>query len=111
MAASQADDELPKKLEQTTLSSSPKLEDLSAENLTQHVINISSNISNERVKFIFSKLIQHAHDFVREVDLQRDEWEASWQFLTDVSIQYTHSVPLAWNREIVFSDMFSVKFP
>lgn len=61
-----------------------KLEDLTADNLTQHVIKISSNIDNERVKYIFSKLIQHAHDFVREVDLQRDEWEASWQFLTEV---------------------------
>ncbi|KAL2014387.1 hypothetical protein VTN00DRAFT_1912 [Thermoascus crustaceus] len=61
-----------------------KLEDLTADNLTQHVINISSNINNERVKFIFSKLIQHAHDFIRETDIQRDEWEASWQFLTEV---------------------------
>ncbi|KAL2218470.1 Intradiol ring-cleavage dioxygenase [Thermoascus aurantiacus ATCC 26904] len=62
------------------------LEDLTADNLTQHVIKISANISNERVKFIFSKLIQHAHDFIRETELQRDEWEAAWKFLTDVSV-------------------------
>ncbi|KAL1968206.1 hypothetical protein VTN77DRAFT_2041 [Rasamsonia byssochlamydoides] len=85
MASCQANgDEVQKKQNGTISSSSPKLEDLTAENLTAHVINISSNISNERVKFIFSKLIQHAHDFIREVDLQRDEWEAAWQFLTDV---------------------------
>ncbi|KAJ9271483.1 hypothetical protein DTO212C5_2275 [Paecilomyces variotii] len=68
----------------STETNGAKLEDLTADNLTQHVIKISSNISNERIKFIFSKLIQHAHDFAREVDLQRDEWEASWQFLTEV---------------------------
>lgn len=70
----------------STETNGAKLEDLTADNLTQHVIKISSNISNERIKFIFSKLIQHAHDFAREVDLQRDEWEASWQFLTEVSV-------------------------
>lgn len=64
----------------------PKLEDITAENLTDHVIKISSNISNERVKYIFSKLIKHAHDFVREVDLQTDEWEATWQFLAAVCL-------------------------
>lgn len=61
-----------------------ELKDISAENLTQHVIKISTNVDNERIKFLFSRLIQHAHDFVREVELQRDEWEAAWQFLTDV---------------------------
>lgn len=61
-----------------------ELKDISPENLTQHVIKISSNVSNERIKFLFSRLIQHAHDFIREVELQRDEWEAAWQFLTDV---------------------------
>lgn len=81
MATPQTNGELQKKQNGPI---SPKLEDLTAENLTSHVINISSKISNERIKFIFSKLIQHAHDFVREVDLQRDEWEAAWQFLTDV---------------------------
>ena len=67
----------------------PELQDISAENLTSHVIDISTKISDERVKYIFTKLIQHAHDFVRDVDLQKDEWEAAWQFLTDVCIDPT----------------------
>lgn len=59
-------------------------EDLTIENLTAHVVKVSSNISNERVKFIWSKLIQHSHDFVRETELTTAEWEAAWQYLTAV---------------------------
>jgi hypothetical protein len=58
--------------------------ELNVDDHTAHVIKVSSNIDNERIKFIFSRLIQHAHDFIRETEIQRDEWEASWDFLTKV---------------------------
>jgi hypothetical protein len=29
-------------------------------------------------------LVHQLHDFVRDVQLQTDEWEAAWQFLTKV---------------------------
>jgi hypothetical protein len=58
--------------------------DLTVGNLTSHTIKISTNIDDERVKCLFSKLIQYAHDFVREVNLTTNEWEAAWQYLTDV---------------------------
>lgn len=80
----------------------PKLEDLSAENLTDHVIKISSNISNERVKYIFSKLIKHAHDFVREVDLQKDEWETTVNFLAAVCCLQSFECALLKNRYDVY---------
>jgi len=59
-------------------------EDLTVDNITPHVIRTSTNVSNERTKFLFSKLIQCAHDYVRDVDLKTHEWEAAWQYLTDV---------------------------
>ncbi|OQV02185.1 hypothetical protein CLAIMM_07423 [Cladophialophora immunda] len=65
-----------------TVSNSASFENLDVDDLTAHVIKVSSNIDNQRVKFIFSRLIQHSHDFIRETDIQRHEWEAAWEFLT-----------------------------
>ncbi|KIX09907.1 uncharacterized protein Z518_00988 [Rhinocladiella mackenziei CBS 650.93] len=59
-------------------------DDLTVENLTPHVIEIGSNIESERLKFVFSTLIQHSHDFVRETRLTTAEWESAWQYLTKV---------------------------
>jgi hypothetical protein len=60
------------------------LEDLTIDNLTSHVISMSTQIDDARVKYLTTKLIQHLHDFVRDVQLRTDEWEAAWQFLTKV---------------------------
>lgn len=60
------------------------LEDLTIENLTSHVISMSTQVNDARVKYLTTKLIQHLHDFVRDVQLRTDEWEATWQFLTKV---------------------------
>ena len=59
-------------------------DDLTIDNLTPHVIKLSSNIEDERLKFVFAKLIQHSHDFVRETKITTPEWEAAWQYLTRV---------------------------
>ena len=62
----------------------PSPDDLTIDNLTSHVIKLSSNIENERLKFVFAKLIQYSHDFVRDTKLTTAEWEAAWQYLTAV---------------------------
>lgn len=58
--------------------------DLTIDNLTPHVIKLSSNIKDERLKFVFAKLIQYSHDFVRDTKLTTAEWEAAWKYLTEV---------------------------
>jgi hypothetical protein len=60
------------------------LEDLTIDNLTSHAISMSTQVNDARVKYLATKLIQHLHDFVRDVQLRTDEWEAAWQFLTKV---------------------------
>ena len=74
----------------STASTSP--DDLTIDNLTPHVIKLSSNIQNERMKFVFAKLIQYSHDFVRDTKLTTAEWEAAWQYLTEV--QHIRSQPV-----------------
>jgi len=57
--------------------------DMTEENLTENVIRINSQGSeNPRLNYVLSKLVRYLHDFVREVELQTDEWEAACQFLT-----------------------------
>lgn len=72
----------------TTPNASP--DDLTIDNLTPHVIKLSSNIENERLKFVFAKLIQYSHDFVRDTKLTTAEWEAAWQYLTEVRPIWIH---------------------
>lgn len=63
-----------------------KIEDLTADNLTEHVIKTCTvNTPNERTKELVSGLIRHAHEYVREVKLKPGEWETGWQYLTQVS--------------------------
>jgi hypothetical protein len=63
---------------------SGNLKEMSAENLTAHVIKTSQNIDNPRHKYLLLKLIQATHDYVRDVDLKTDEWETAWAYLTEV---------------------------
>jgi hydroxyquinol 1,2-dioxygenase len=63
-----------------------KIEDLTADNLTEHVIKTCTvNTPNERTKELVSGLIRHVHEYVREVKLKPGEWETGWQYLTQVS--------------------------
>ncbi|GAD93001.1 catechol dioxygenase [Paecilomyces variotii No. 5] len=62
-----------------------ELEDLLADNLTPHVIKTSTqNVKDARIKELISKLIQHLHDYTREVQLKPHEWEAAIQYLTNI---------------------------
>ncbi|KIY02058.1 uncharacterized protein Z520_02196 [Fonsecaea multimorphosa CBS 102226] len=85
---------------------------LDVDDLTAHVIKVSSNIDNERVKFIFSRLIQHSHDFIRETDIQRHEWEAAWEFLTKAGLTMPPQVGQACHPErqefILLSDVLGI---
>ncbi|KAJ4854707.1 dioxygenase domain-containing protein [Trichoderma breve] len=61
------------------------LEELTAENLTPHVIKVSTeNVKSERLVELVTGLIQHLHDYVKEVQLKPTEWEAAVQYLTQV---------------------------
>ena len=61
----------------------PQLLDLTEDNLTENVIRINSQgKENPRLNYILSKLVRVLHDFVKDVDLQTEEWEQAWQFLT-----------------------------
>lgn len=61
------------------------LEELTAENLTPHVIKVSTeNVKNERLIELVTGLIQHLHDYVKEVRLKPAEWDAAIQYLTQV---------------------------
>ncbi|RAL12326.1 aromatic compound dioxygenase [Aspergillus homomorphus CBS 101889] len=62
----------------------PPMLDLTIENITENVMKINSMCDNPRLRYLILKLIQAAHDYVREVGLQFDEWEQAWEFLTKV---------------------------
>ncbi|OJJ99363.1 hypothetical protein ASPACDRAFT_44024 [Aspergillus aculeatus ATCC 16872] len=62
----------------------PPMLDLTIENITENVMKINSMCDNPRLRYLILKLIQAAHDYVRDVGLQFDEWEQAWQFLTKV---------------------------
>lgn len=52
----------------------------------------TQNVQNERTRDLISGLIQHLHDYVREVKLKSGEWETGVQYLTKVKqmkIPYT----------------------
>jgi catechol 1,2-dioxygenase len=53
-------------------------------NFTQHCIDtIGPNVS-PRNRLVFSALINHIHDFAREVELTVDEWMMGVQFMNAV---------------------------
>lgn len=53
-----------------------------AETLTQAVVESAATARDERIRTIFTSLIEHLHAFVREVELTPDEWMTGIRFLT-----------------------------
>jgi len=51
---------------------------------TEHVIKTIGPKCPDRERFILSKLIQHLHDFTREVELTVDEWMAGVHFMNSI---------------------------
>ena len=52
--------------------------------ITTEVLGRLQDAGNPRLLQIMSALIQHLHDFAREVALTEEEWFAGVRFLTDV---------------------------
>ena len=62
-----------------------KIRDLTVDNLTPHVVKTcTQNVSDKRTAELVTGLVQHLHDYVREVQLKSEEWEAGWRYLTEV---------------------------
>src|SRR5687767_3361470 len=52
--------------------------------ITQAVIARHANITNERLQRVMTSLVQHLHEFAREVHLTEAEWTAGIDFMTAV---------------------------
>lgn len=63
--------------------------DLTSETITESVHLQNSNCQDDRLKFVFGKLIDHLHDFVRETSLTTEEWMSALQFLTETGQKCT----------------------
>ncbi|KAK6464689.1 Intradiol ring-cleavage dioxygenase [Scheffersomyces coipomensis] len=57
--------------------------DMSDETITENTIAVNSQHKDQRLLYVMERLVQHLHDFAREVRLSTEEWEAAIQFLTE----------------------------
>lgn len=53
------------------------------ERLVQIVISSFESCQDARLKFVMQSLVQHLHNFIRQVRLSEDEWNRAITFLTD----------------------------
>lgn len=60
----------------------PRLLDLTIDNITQNVVRINSQSGDARLNYLMERLVTHIHDFARETRLSTHEWMAAIQFLT-----------------------------
>jgi hydroxyquinol 1,2-dioxygenase len=58
------------------------MRDFDENNITAAVIDRYKNTPDPRLKQIMTSLVQHLHDFVRDVELTEDEWTTAIDFLT-----------------------------
>ena len=58
------------------------MKDFNETNATEAVIRSFESCADPRMKEVMTSLIQHLHDFVREVQLTEAEWLAGIEFLT-----------------------------
>lgn len=69
------------------------MRNLNKNNITEAVVKSLEKALNPRMKRVFSSMIRHMHDFVREVELTQDEWETAMNFLYkagDISTPVRH---------------------
>uniref|UniRef100_A0A8H7XPZ6 Intradiol ring-cleavage dioxygenase n=1 Tax=Psilocybe cubensis TaxID=181762 RepID=A0A8H7XPZ6_PSICU len=71
------------------ISKLPKNLNMTHDTITQNVKAMNANCKDERMQFIFDKLIGHLHDFVRETSLTTDEWMTAINFLTETGHKCT----------------------
>lgn len=58
------------------------MRDFDEQNITAAVIDRFQKTPDPRLKKIMTSLVQHLHDFVRDVELTEDEWAQAIDFLT-----------------------------
>ena len=58
---------------------------VTSDTLTQTFLDYISDDTDERLRFILTKLAHHLHDFVRETDLTHDEWRKGCLLYTSPS--------------------------
>ncbi|SNS49985.1 hydroxyquinol 1,2-dioxygenase [Noviherbaspirillum humi] len=59
------------------------MRNLNEDTITQAVLARHAGMSNERLREVMTRLVQHLHAFAREVKLTEAEWAAGIQFLTE----------------------------
>lgn len=59
------------------------MKDFNESNATQAVIQSFEGCADPRLRQIMTSLVQHLHDFMREVQLTEEEWLAGIEFLTE----------------------------
>ena len=58
------------------------MRDLDESNITQAVVDRFQTTSDPRLKQVMTSLVEHLHDFVRDIELTFDEWRYAVDFLT-----------------------------
>ncbi|MCF4129691.1 intradiol ring-cleavage dioxygenase [Methylobacterium sp. SyP6R] len=58
------------------------MRDFNEHTITQAVVDRFAETPDPRLKAILTSLVRHMHDFVRDVDLSFEEWQAGIAFLT-----------------------------
>ncbi|KMO35717.1 intradiol ring-cleavage dioxygenase [Methylobacterium aquaticum] len=58
------------------------MRDFNEHTITQAVVDRFAETPDPRLKAILTSLVRHLHDFVRDVDLSFEEWQAGIAFLT-----------------------------
>ena len=75
-----------------------------AENVTDVVVEAMSRTPDARLRSIMESLVRHAHDFLREVKLTEEEFEAGVDFL----VRLGQSSGPAKNEVILASDLLGI---
>ncbi|VCU71297.1 Hydroxyquinol 1,2-dioxygenase [Pigmentiphaga humi] len=60
------------------------MRNLNEDTITQAVLARHANATDARLKTVMTSLVQHLHEFAREVKLTEEEWVAGIEFLTAV---------------------------
>ncbi|KKF93334.1 Catechol 1 2-dioxygenase [Ceratocystis platani] len=64
-----------------TATTTPRLLDLTVDNITPNTNLINSECSDPRLRYIMERLVTHLHDFARETRLSTSEWMIGLNFL------------------------------
>jgi hydroxyquinol 1,2-dioxygenase len=77
---------------------------VSKDTITQSFLNYMGDNTDERLKFVLTRLVTHMHDFVRETNLTHDEWRKG----LDLLYQAGQISSPERNEFILFSDVLGI---